>query len=110
MATGFDKPHPVASRLLVVGVAISFALLIAGLSGHVAGGEVPRMLDWRQLSAPAASASTMLHLGILVLLATPVVTLGALAIEFVRSRESLFALLCFGILLLLGVGLLTGVR
>jgi uncharacterized membrane protein len=111
MVTGSGKQHGgVASSLLVAGVAVSFVLLIAGLAGEVAGGTVAAKLDWRQLALPDAGPSTLLHLGILALLATPVVTVTALAVEFVKSRESLFALLCFGILLLLGVGLVTGVK
>ena len=97
-----------ASRLLVAGVAISFAFLIAGLAGHVAGAGVPSRLHWDQASSDAA-VPLLLHLGILALLATPVVTVTTFAVEFVASRESLFALLCFGILVLLGVGLVTGV-
>ena len=111
MVSGSDKPHPAAARLLVAGVAVSFALLVAGLAGHVVGGEVPAKLDWRQLAAPggAASSSLLLHIGILVLVATPVATVSTLGVEFARSRETLFALLCFGILLLLCVGFVTGV-
>jgi uncharacterized membrane protein len=111
MATGSAKLHPAASRLLVAGVAVSFALLIAGLAGEVAGGAATAKLDWRQLSlAGGVTPSLLLHLGILALIATPVATVTALTVEFVRSRESLFALLCFGILLLLCVGLVTGVN
>jgi hypothetical protein len=112
MDTGSAKLHPAASRLLVAGVAVSFALLIAGLAGEVAGGEVTAKLDWRQLAAASGGVtpSLLLHFGILALIATPVATVAALAVEFVRSRESLFASLCFGILLLLCVGLVTGVH
>lgn len=112
MATGSAELHPVASRLLVAGVVVSFALLIAGLAAQLAGGGVTAKLDWRQLASlrDGLTPSLLLHLGILALIATPVATVAALAVEFVRSRESLFASLCFGILLLLCVGLVTGVH
>lgn len=110
MATGSGKAHLLASRLLVAGVAVSFALLIGGLAGHVSGGAVPAKLDWRQLTGGESVPSLLLHLGILALVATPVVTVTTLGLEFAKSRESLFALLCLGILLLLCVGLLTGVK
>lgn len=112
MATGSAKPHLVASRLLVAGVIVSFALLIAGLAGLVARGQVPDKLDWRQLAdgTGGLSPSLLLHLGILALVATPVVNVTALGVEFVRKRETLFAVLCFGILLLLIAGLVTGVK
>ncbi|MBI2212409.1 MAG: DUF1634 domain-containing protein [Acidobacteria bacterium] len=112
MATGSVKLHPVASRLLVAGVAVSFVFLIAGLAGEAAGGTIAAKLDWRQLAAASDGQmpSLLLHLGILALIATPVATVAALMVEFVKSRESLFALLCLGILLLLVVGLVTGVN
>ena len=112
MASGSDKRHPAASRLLLLGVAVSFTLLIAGLAMVVAGGSVPGKLDWREITRPVVTAgpSLLLHLGILALVATPVVTVFALAVEFAKSRETLFAMLCLGILLLLCVGLYTGVR
>jgi hypothetical protein len=108
MVSGSNSQHALASRLLVAGVAVSFALLIAGLGWHVTGAGVPDRLEWRQLSG-GAGAPLLLHLGILALIATPVVTVATLAGEFLKSRESVFALLCFGILLLLCVGLVTGV-
>src|SRR5512147_41896 len=112
MVTGSAKPHYVVSRLLVAGVIVSFVLLIAGLAGLVVRGETPAKLDWRQLSGGAwePSPSLLLHLGILTLVATPVVNVTALGFEFVKKRETLFALLCFGILLLLIAGLVTGVK
>lgn len=111
MGSGSAREHYVASRLLVAGVVVSFALLIAGLSGLVARGEVVPKLDWHQLTLDRGlSPSFLLHLGILALVATPVVNVTALGVEFVRKRETLFAMLCFGILLLLVVGLITGVR
>ena len=110
MATGSGKQHLVASRLLLAGVAVSFVLLIGGLAGHVSGGPVPAKLDWRQLAGGGGAPSLFLHLGILALIATPVVTVTTLGLEFAKSRESLFALLCFGILLLLCAGLVTGVH
>ncbi len=112
MATGSARPHYVASRLLIAGVVVSFALLIAGLAGLVARGETPPKLDWRQLAGGEGGLgpSLLLHLGILVLVATPVVNVTALGLEFVKKRETLFALLCFGILLLLFAGLVTGVK
>lgn len=112
MATGSLKPHYAASRLLVAGVIVSFALLIAGLAGLVVRGETPVKLDWRQLTdrTGGLSPSLLLHLGILALVATPVVNVTVLGLEFVRKRETLFAVLCFGILLLLIAGLVTGVK
>jgi hypothetical protein len=102
----------VASRLLVAGVIVSFTLLIAGLIGLVVRGGIPAKLDWRQLTdrTDGLSPSLLLHVGVLDLVATPVVNVTALGLEFVRKRETLFALLCFGILLLLLAGLVTGVK
>ncbi|MGK2856128.1 MAG: DUF1634 domain-containing protein [Thermoanaerobaculia bacterium] len=107
--------NPLASTVLRWGMVVSFALLIGGVIAMLRSGVTPQHVAFEDLRGlPAGLArlegGALIHAGILVLLATPVARVVALMLDAVRRRESLFAMLSLGILLLLAASLLIGLR
>ena len=97
------------------GVVVSFALLIPGIVAMLRNGHVPHRVAFEDLRALPAGlgrleARALIHAGILTLLVTPVLRVVALMGEAVVARERLFAMLSFGILLLLVASLVLGLR
>lgn len=100
MESAEKKATSIARLALIVGVMVSFVFLVTGLvmqSGAVAG-------------TSTVSADLLLRLGILTLLATPVVRVIVLAVGFLFGRQTTFAVVGFCILLLLGASVAIGLR
>lgn len=102
--------HPVTARLLLGGVIVSALLLASGVIVSLwrgAGRE-----DWSLRQLPAGilrmEPGALIHAGLIVLLLTPLARVVALGIELALRRETTFALLCAGILLLLGLSIALG--
>lgn len=95
---------------LLIGVLVSCAFLVAGLLWQLGGGGSSSMLQASELSGQLEhfSAPTLVHLGILVLMATPLARLVVLTIEFAKSREYAFAAIAIGVLFLLGLSVVIG--
>ena len=95
---------------LLIGVLISCVLLLGGLLFQLGDRRPFATLDPSDLSAELTQfgPSTFVHLGILVLMATPVARLMVLTIEFAKSREFAFAAIAIGVLFLLGVSVVIG--
>lgn len=97
--------HPLVSWTLNGGVIISFALLVLGLlesmirpagSGKPGIEDIPAgLLD----GEPAATVTA----GLVVLMLTPLLRVVMLTIEFIRERDSPFAMISIGVLFLLAV-------
>lgn len=97
--------------LLRVGIGVAGALIAAGLAlaalhgrlvAHpVAVAELPALLR-------AGRPSGFMALGLLVLLATPILRVLALVASFARDRDWRFAGVALGVALLLLVGILLG--
>lgn len=103
----------VTSRILFLGVAVSCSLLAVGVVadffdpiafGTIKPGHIPLLLRALVHGSPAA----MMHLGILVMLITPVARVLALAWSFARERDYSFAAMSVGVLLLLIVSFAVG--
>ena len=88
--------------LLLVGIAVQMMNPVASVAlkpGHV-------------LQLPAAifsgSGVAMVHLGLLVLMITPLARIVVLACEFLLEHDYSFAMISLGVLLLLVLGLILG--
>lgn len=101
------------SAILFLGVAVSCSLLAVGVLadfvdpiafGTIKPGHIPLLLRALVHGSPAA----MIHIGLLVLLITPVARVLALAWSFARNREYAFAAMSAGVLLLLAVSFMVG--
>jgi uncharacterized membrane protein len=77
-------------RVLGVGIVISTALLVVGLT---------LFMVW-----PGRTSYWLLQAGLLILMATPVARVVVSAVEFVRLREWFFALASLGVLGVLATG------
>lgn len=100
MESAEKRATSIARLALVTGVMVSFVFLITGLV----------MQSGALTETSGASADLLLRVGILVLLATPVVRVMVLAVGFLRGRQTTFALVGFCILLLLGASVAIGLR
>ena len=94
---------------------MSSALLIAGIVAMLRSGVVPQHVSFGELrTVPSGLAgldgSALIHAGIVLLLLTPVARVAALLVEYAARRERLFAMVSFGILLLLAASLVLGLR
>lgn len=90
---------------LRTGVLVSAFFLLAGIILGIGRGGV-HPLDASDLSAVPAKiaafdAEAMIHLGLLILMLTPIARVIAVLIEFARRREVAFVLVSIGVLLLL---------
>ena len=101
------------SMILRLGVALSCSLLAVGILadavdpiafGTIKPGHIPLLLRALVHGSPAA----MMHIGILVLLITPVARVVALAWSFARERDFTFATISIGVLLLLIISFTVG--
>lgn len=101
------------SMILRLGVGISSALFIVGILadavdpiafGTIKPDHIPLLARALAHGSPAA----MMHIGILVLLITPVARVFALAWSFLKERDFTFATISIGVLLLLIVSFAVG--
>lgn len=95
-----------AAAALRAGAWISIAFLALGLIDSVFAPDPIAPVRPSELREAAAGllrlqTGSLLHLGLLALLVTPIVRLIAVAVEVVRARDTTFALLTLGVLLLL---------
>jgi hypothetical protein len=116
-----DRNDQVSHRLehwvhwtLLAGLAVSAALLIAGLVAGFATGTAPtpgHRVEPGELTRTASSgrlSTLLLDLGLLALMATPVLRVIALAAGWTITGQFRFALVALSVLGLLGLGLLLG--
>lgn len=81
----------VLGRVLLTGVLASTALLVVGLG------------IW--MGRPSAIGATLLHAGLITLMATPVVRVIVACVEYARERDWLFAAASLAVLCVLAVTL-----
>lgn len=102
--------HPVTARLLLWGVIVSALFLASGVIVSLWRGT--GRTEWSLRDIPAGllhlEPGAFIHAGLIVLLLTPLTRVAALGIELALRRETSFALLCAGILLLLGLSIAIG--
>jgi uncharacterized membrane protein len=86
----FDRLEQRLARILRGGVAVSVTLLVCGLVLHVA-------------PAPRQASLTLLHAGLVVLIATPILRVASSFVSFVHAGDRLFAGLTAAVLAILGM-------
>lgn len=102
-----------ASGVLLGGVVLSCFFLIAGLVRYAmhrdAVGSLHPM-QMRQLGEGlwAAEPVALIHAGLIILMITPIARIVILMVEFLRERRFTFALISFGVLLLISLGIALG--
>lgn len=102
------------SITLSVGVAVSFVLLIIGIVEELLhpGSSASAMLFGNRASILPSIARgepiATLHLGLLVLMLTPLTRVVVLIIEFARHREFSFVAISTGVLFLLMISVVVG--
>lgn len=89
-----------ARLTLITGVVVSFVFLVGGLALLTGGVKGSGLLD----------AESLLDMGLVILLGTPVLRVLVLALGYLRARRITFALVAFCILLLLGASVAIGLR
>jgi uncharacterized membrane protein len=101
------------SLILRFGVLLSCSLFVVGVVvdavdpiafGTIKPGHIPLLFRALIYGSPAA----MMHIGVLVLLETPVARVVAMAWTFARDRDFTFATISIGVLLLLIVSFTIG--
>ncbi|HVR42667.1 MAG TPA: DUF1634 domain-containing protein [Thermoanaerobaculia bacterium] len=97
-----------AAWVLRGGVVLSAILLGLGLADAiVAPDPVPEMDPGGLAEAfrdlPRMRTGAMIHLGLFVLMLTPIARVVAVGIELASRRETTFVLMCVGVLFLLGL-------
>ena len=92
----FARLERLLGHVLLAGVVVSTALLVAGLG--------------LSIGRPSAPGAVLLHAGLLVLMATPVVRVIVACIEYFRERDWLFAIASLAVLGVLAVTLTVALR
>jgi uncharacterized membrane protein len=97
----------IAATTLRAGVWISAIFLIGALVDSVVAQDAVTAVTPAGLAAALRGifrldTGALVHLGIVVLLLTPIARLVAVATEFIIRRETSFVMICVGVLLLLG--------
>lgn len=98
---------------LLLGLAVSTALLLAGLAMSLAhhepepAGPPPRLAELAR-SAASGSGVSLLDLGVLALIATPILRVVALAVGWTAAGDRRFAMIAIAVLGLLALGLSLG--
>lgn len=99
--------HPLVAWTLNGGVLLSFALLVLGLLESLirpAGSEKPGVYDIPAGLIAGDPASTVTA-GLVVLMLTPLIRVVVLTFEFIRERDTPFAMISIGVLLLLAISI-----
>ena len=95
----------IISITLRAGVGVSAALLIAGIVASSAMPPAslisPRALPTLLRDIAVLRSDALIHAGLLLLMLTPLLRVVVVATNFVRRKESSFALISIGVLLLL---------
>lgn len=104
-----------ASLVLRAGVLLSAVLLTLGIADSLLDPDPIQGIDPAALRGTIAAAirfetGALIHLGLVVLLLTPVARIVATAIALARSGEISLVLMCAGVLLLLGLSLAIGLQ
>lgn len=104
-----------AAMTLRVGVALSALFLAAGLvlqgiHPQPVGTVSPEHLRAAIEGAGRLNPGSLVHIGLLILLLTPIARIAAVAFEFMRIRERTFVLICIGVLFLLSISVVIGLR
>lgn len=101
-------------RMLLIGLGFSTAVLLAGMALSVAAHRhMPsKVAELGELygGLKAGEPSSVLSLGILLLIATPVLRVLGSLVEFVLKKDWRFALITAAVLLILGISLIFGQR
>ena len=103
----------IAATTLRTGVAISAVFLIAALVDTIVTPDAVATVRPTGLASALRGifrfeTGSLVHVGIVVLLLTPIARLLAVATEFSIRRETSFVLISVGVLLLLGASVLIG--
>jgi uncharacterized membrane protein len=93
----FDRLERRLARILRAGVYVSVALLVGGLAIHPAAGAQQASLG-------------LLHAGLVVLIATPIVRVVSSFLSFVRDGDWPFAGLTAAVLAILGITITLALR
>lgn len=101
------------ARILFAGVILSSALLAFGLAIDLvhpihSGPFHPAEIVTIPAGIAHADAAAFIHLGVLVLMSTPMLRVIVLAFEFARDREWAFVAITLGVLFLLIVSFVLG--
>jgi len=107
-----DAVERMVNRVLLVGVAVSVALMAAGLVlGVVAGEGIPTgVVPLADLASGLTSleAGAYLSLGIIVMIATPFVRVAGSIVAFARERDRRYVLVTAVVLLVMFLSVLLG--
>jgi uncharacterized membrane protein len=99
-------------RMLILGLLLSTAALFAGLAlSAITHHPLPtRVSTFREMlnGFKTASPPSILSLGILLLIATPVLRVFGSLVEFLIQRNWRYALITFSVLLILSISVLIG--
>ena len=107
-----DPIERMVNRILVVGVALAVALMVAGLVLAVARGQglpshVPSLRDLPSLVGTLDPAA-YLSLGLIVLIATPFVRVAGSIVAFARERDRRYVLVTAVVLVVMCLGVALG--
>jgi uncharacterized membrane protein len=102
------------SRLLLAGLLLAVLLLLVGVVLAVAGTDAPVARESSISDLPRALADAepeaFFNLGLLVLLATPVIRVISLVVAFLRGRAWVFAGVSAVVLVMLALSVFLGLR
>lgn len=99
--------HPLVAWTLNGGVLLSFALLVLGLVESLirpAGAGKPD-IDEIPAGLLAGEPAVTVTAGLVVLMLTPLIRSVMLTIEFIRERDTPFAMISIGVLFLLAISI-----
>lgn len=112
-------PRPVALRhrvhlVLQAGVVASGLLLAAGLAVLLLGlddasGDIPASISGAVRGALRGDGLSLIALGLLVLMATPIARVAILAVSWLQEGDRRYAAIAFAVLAILAVSVALGV-
>jgi uncharacterized membrane protein len=107
-----DPLERTVQRVLQAGVAVSFALMLAGVVLALARGEelAVHVVPLRELAGGLAALdpAAYVSLGLAVLIATPFLRVAGSLVAFLRLRDRRYALITAVVLLVMCVSVLAG--
>jgi uncharacterized membrane protein len=106
-----DPVERIIHTVLLAGIAVSVALLAAGVALVLARGEVPRgVVTFSALPAGLAALdpAAYLSLGVMVLIATPFVRVAGSLVAFARDRDLRYVLLTAFVLVVMCLSVALG--